>query len=179
MSILNVQRIFFNFNQRVEILNYLDQKLKYYIKYQKPAVPNFPALSNFPFYKWLKKRQLQKNSINNTFHKTLRHEWIKITRVFDSRILNLNSCLKTVSYETSFLIYVLLKTFNEIYSFCFYKNVPYVGCIPKGLPSMYQLVIYGRTKILPYTFLINLQEGGHIWPHPVVTLHLNPRFGNF
>lgn len=41
---------------------------------------------------------------------------------------------------------------------------------------MYKIEIQGRTKLLPHIFFINLQIGRHIWPHPSVPLHLNPRF---
>jgi hypothetical protein len=42
-----------------------------------------------------KKGQITKNSIKNSFHKTLKHSFFKITRVYATRFLILNSCFKT------------------------------------------------------------------------------------
>ncbi|XP_026674565.1 galectin-8-like isoform X2 [Ceratina calcarata] len=39
-----------------------------------------------------------------------------------------------------------------------------------------RLLIAGRLKLLPHSFYVNLQEGKAIYPHPVIPLHLNPRF---
>ncbi|XP_077255256.1 galectin-4 [Temnothorax americanus] len=38
------------------------------------------------------------------------------------------------------------------------------------------LFIAGRLKLLPHSFYVNLQKGKAIYPHPVIPLHLNPRF---
>ena len=32
--------------------------------------------------------------------------------------------------------------------------------------------------MLPHSFTINLQQGSSIWPHPIIPLHLNPRFAH-
>ncbi|KAJ8922630.1 hypothetical protein NQ315_007662 [Exocentrus adspersus] len=60
---------------------------------------------------------------------------------------------------------------------CASDEVPVTALLPKGFQKHWQLVISGRVKILPYSFYINLQKGSQLWPHPVVPLHLNPRFG--
>ncbi|EZA48981.1 hypothetical protein DMN91_011575 [Ooceraea biroi] len=39
-----------------------------------------------------------------------------------------------------------------------------------------RLTIAGRLKLLPYSFYVNLQKGKTIYPHPIIPLHLNPRF---
>ncbi|EFN82261.1 galectin-9 isoform X1 [Harpegnathos saltator] len=39
-----------------------------------------------------------------------------------------------------------------------------------------RLFITGRLKLLPHSFYVNLQKGKTIYPHPVIPLHLNPRF---
>ncbi|XP_039305624.1 galectin-4 isoform X2 [Solenopsis invicta] len=39
-----------------------------------------------------------------------------------------------------------------------------------------RLFIAGRLKLLPHSFYVNLQKGKTIYPHPVIPLHLNPRF---
>ncbi|XP_024879650.1 galectin-4-like [Temnothorax curvispinosus] len=39
-----------------------------------------------------------------------------------------------------------------------------------------RLFIAGRLKLLPHSFYVNLQKGKAIYPHPVIPLHLNPRF---
>ncbi|EFN73449.1 Galectin-4 [Camponotus floridanus] len=38
------------------------------------------------------------------------------------------------------------------------------------------LLIAGRLKLLPHSFYVNLQRGKTIYPHPLIPLHLNPRF---
>lgn len=38
------------------------------------------------------------------------------------------------------------------------------------------LFIKGRLKLLPHSFYVNLQKGDTIYPHPIIALHLNPRF---
>ncbi|CAH1976229.1 unnamed protein product [Acanthoscelides obtectus] len=55
-------------------------------------------------------------------------------------------------------------------------EVPLTAKLPTGLKLGQQLEIHGKVKILPSSFFINLQEGTHMWPHPPVHLHLNPRF---
>ncbi|XP_020290707.1 galectin-9-like [Pseudomyrmex gracilis] len=39
-----------------------------------------------------------------------------------------------------------------------------------------RLSITGRLKLLPHSFYVNLQKGKTIYPHPIIPLHLNPRF---
>ncbi|XP_076659628.1 galectin-8 [Halictus rubicundus] len=38
------------------------------------------------------------------------------------------------------------------------------------------LFVAGRLKLLPHSFIVNLQNGKVIYPHPIIPLHLNPRF---
>ncbi|KAL2750795.1 32 kDa beta-galactoside-binding lectin lec-3-like [Vespula maculifrons] len=38
------------------------------------------------------------------------------------------------------------------------------------------LFIRGRLKLLPHSFYINLQKGDTVYPHPIIALHINPRF---
>jgi hypothetical protein len=54
---------------------------------------------------------------------------------------------------------------------------PVTFLLPGGFQRDWQLEIYGRVKMLPHSFYVNLQEGAHRWPHPNIPLHLNPRFG--
>ncbi|XP_030745770.1 galectin-4-like isoform X3 [Sitophilus oryzae] len=54
--------------------------------------------------------------------------------------------------------------------------VPVTATLPKGFQVGWQLEISGRIKILPAAFYVNLQVGDKLWPHPVIPLHLNPRF---
>ncbi|XP_032592109.1 galectin-8 isoform X2 [Drosophila grimshawi] len=56
-------------------------------------------------------------------------------------------------------------------------TLPYYGTLlPKSLKEGRCLKIEGRVRLLPHSFYINLQQGQHIWPHPVIAFHLNPRF---
>ncbi|XP_971732.1 galectin-8 [Tribolium castaneum] len=55
-------------------------------------------------------------------------------------------------------------------------DTPVTFLLPGGFQRDWQLEIYGRVKILPHSFYVNLQEGSHRWPHPRIPLHLNPRF---
>ncbi|XP_018574242.1 galectin-4 isoform X2 [Anoplophora glabripennis] len=55
-------------------------------------------------------------------------------------------------------------------------DVPVTATLPKGFQKNWQLEICGRVKILPSAFYINLQKGSQLWPHPIIPLHLNPRF---
>ncbi|XP_048521324.1 galectin-8 isoform X3 [Dendroctonus ponderosae] len=54
--------------------------------------------------------------------------------------------------------------------------VPVTAQLPTSLKPGWQLEIMGRVKILPSAFYINLQDGNTLWPHPMIPLHLNPRF---
>ncbi|XP_029044836.2 galectin-9-like isoform X1 [Osmia bicornis bicornis] len=61
---------------------------------------------------------------------------------------------------------------------------PIVEClsvpITVGIESEFKpgtrLFIAGRLKLLPHSFYVNLQKGKAIYPHPIIALHLNPRF---
>jgi hypothetical protein len=57
--------------------------------------------------------QITKNSIKNTFHKTLKHSCFKITRGYTIRFLNLNSCFKTDLMKLVFLILTVLAVFHS------------------------------------------------------------------
>ncbi|XP_012271962.1 galectin-6 [Orussus abietinus] len=45
-----------------------------------------------------------------------------------------------------------------------------------GFRTGARLFVKGRLKLLPHSFYLNLQKGKFIYPHPVIALHLNPRF---
>lgn len=53
--------------------------------------------------------------------------------------------------------------------------MPFYGRLPP-LKAGYRLHMFGRVKFLPHSFYLNLQGGHNIWPHPIVALHINPRF---
>lgn len=55
-------------------------------------------------------------------------------------------------------------------------NLPITGILSKKFGQGWQLNIIGKVKLLPHSFYINLQVGRQIWPHPIIPLHLNPRF---
>lgn len=57
-------------------------------------------------------------------------------------------------------------------------TVPYIGMIPGGFSKNKILHIQGRVKMLPHSITINLQEKPYFWPHPVIPVHINPRFSN-
>lgn len=59
-----------------------------------------------------------------------------------------------------------------------FMAVPYIGKIPGGFTKNKTLHIYGKVKMLPHSITINLQEKSYFWPHPVIPLHINPRFSN-
>ncbi|XP_066154476.1 galectin-8-like isoform X3 [Euwallacea fornicatus] len=54
--------------------------------------------------------------------------------------------------------------------------VPVTAKFPCNFKVGWQLEVVGKVKILPSAFYINLQQGDKLWPHPVIPLHLNPRF---
>jgi len=54
--------------------------------------------------------------------------------------------------------------------------LPVLGNLPMGLLIGQELEIVGRTKLLPHSFYVNLQNTMHMWPHPDIMLHINPRF---
>jgi hypothetical protein len=59
-----------------------------------------------------------------------------------------------------------------------FMAVPYIAKIPGGFTKNRTLHIYGKVKLLPHSITINLQEKPYHWPHPVIPLHINPRFSN-
>lgn len=54
--------------------------------------------------------------------------------------------------------------------------VPLTGILQRDLSRGWELNIKGRVKILPHSFLINLQKGRHVWPDPIIPLNLNVKF---
>lgn len=54
--------------------------------------------------------------------------------------------------------------------------MPYYGRLAAPLRVGQTIHIYGTVKLLPHSFYVNLQHGHHIWPHPTIAFHLNPRF---
>lgn len=56
--------------------------------------------------------------------------------------------------------------------------MPYYGKLTEKFEKGTRLHIFGRVKVLPHSFYVNLQHGEHIWPHPTIAFHLNPRFAN-
>lgn len=59
-----------------------------------------------------------------------------------------------------------------------YMKVPYYGRLTEQFTAGKTLYIEGRIKMLPHSFTVNLQQSTYIWPHPIIPLHFNPRFGN-
>ncbi|XP_075151051.1 galectin [Haematobia irritans] len=56
-------------------------------------------------------------------------------------------------------------------------KLPYYGTIPLNSFQLGRaLKVEGRVRLLPQSFYINMQSGHNCWPHPIVALHLNPRF---
>ncbi|KAJ8674243.1 hypothetical protein QAD02_005505 [Eretmocerus hayati] len=55
-------------------------------------------------------------------------------------------------------------------------EVPLVADLPKGLTFGASIVMKGRLKLLPHSFFINLQKGNMVYPHPIIALHINPRY---
>ncbi|XP_058059650.1 32 kDa beta-galactoside-binding lectin-like [Anopheles bellator] len=58
------------------------------------------------------------------------------------------------------------------------KPMPYTGVLREPFTDGKKLHIYGRVKLLPHSFYVNLQTSGYVWPHPNILFHLNPRFGS-
>lgn len=56
--------------------------------------------------------------------------------------------------------------------------MPFYGKLLQPFVQGSRLHLFGRVKILPHSFYINLQAGDSIWPHPTIAFHLNPRFAN-
>lgn len=55
-------------------------------------------------------------------------------------------------------------------------EVPYVVSIPGNFKRHKSIHILARIKMLPHSITINLQEKPYDWPHPIIPLHINPRF---
>ncbi|XP_014218529.1 galectin-8 [Copidosoma floridanum] len=55
-------------------------------------------------------------------------------------------------------------------------GLPAVIDLPQGFDVGAKLTIKGRLKLLPHSFYINLQKGKSVYPHPIIALHLNPRY---
>ncbi|XP_049834573.1 galectin-6-like isoform X1 [Schistocerca gregaria] len=54
-------------------------------------------------------------------------------------------------------------------------DTPFTGSLEEfGIG--HELEITGRVKILPHSFYVNLQSGSYVCPHPIIPLHINPRF---
>ncbi|CRL07866.1 CLUMA_CG020820, isoform A [Clunio marinus] len=59
-----------------------------------------------------------------------------------------------------------------------FKIVPYIAKISGGFTRNKIIHIYAKVKMLPHSITINLQQTPYFWPHPVIPLHINPRFSN-
>jgi len=59
-----------------------------------------------------------------------------------------------------------------------FMAVPFMAKISGGFTRNKSLHIHGKVKLLPHSITINLQQSSHFWPHPVIPLHINPRFSN-
>lgn len=57
-------------------------------------------------------------------------------------------------------------------------DIPLTAVLPAYFNEGWQINIYGRVKLLPHSFYVNLQEGRQLWPHPKIPLHVNPRFSS-
>uniref|UniRef100_A0A1A9ZNL7 Galectin n=1 Tax=Glossina pallidipes TaxID=7398 RepID=A0A1A9ZNL7_GLOPL len=56
-------------------------------------------------------------------------------------------------------------------------KLPFLGTIPRGsFINGRVLKIDGRMKLLPQSFLINIQKGCNVWPHAKIALHLRADF---
>lgn len=55
--------------------------------------------------------------------------------------------------------------------------VPYNSNIPGGFTKNKSIHIIARVKMLPHSITINLQSKPFFHPHPIIALHVNPRFG--
>ncbi|XP_017890556.1 tectonin beta-propeller repeat-containing protein-like isoform X3 [Ceratina calcarata] len=77
---------------------------------------------------------------------------------------------QTAFRRNSYVHILIFCTSNE------YQATPITVDIEDELKPGTRLLIAGRLKLLPHSFYVNLQEGKAIYPHPVIPLHLNPRF---
>jgi hypothetical protein len=53
---------------------------------------------------------------------------------------------------------------------------PFLVNIPNGFTRNKSIHIIAKVKLLPHSFTINLQQTKYFYPHPLIALHLNPRF---
>ncbi|XP_070169229.1 32 kDa beta-galactoside-binding lectin isoform X3 [Polyergus mexicanus] len=70
-------------------------------------------------------------------------------------------------------------TYVHLMIFCTndaFQDVPITVGIGSEFRVGASLFIVGRLKLLPHSFYVNLQRGKTIYPHPLISLHLNPRF---
>ncbi|KAL1462249.1 hypothetical protein WDU94_014100 [Cyamophila willieti] len=56
------------------------------------------------------------------------------------------------------------------------KEPPLLFLLSNKLTVGNMIEIYGRVKLLPHTFFINLQHGKLLWPHPSISFHTSVRF---
>lgn len=56
--------------------------------------------------------------------------------------------------------------------------VPYTVNIPSKFTTRKSIHIHAKVKMLPHSITINLQQKHYAWPHPVIALHINPRFSS-
>lgn len=54
--------------------------------------------------------------------------------------------------------------------------VPYIVNIPGCFKRNKSIHILAKVKMLPHSITINLQQKPYAWPHPIIPLHINPRF---
>jgi hypothetical protein len=55
--------------------------------------------------------------------------------------------------------------------------VPFDVNITGGFTRNKSIHIIGKVKLLPHSITINLQSKPFFYPHPIIPLHINPRFG--
>lgn len=59
-----------------------------------------------------------------------------------------------------------------------FQEMPFYGRLAQPLRVGQSVHLFGTVKLLPHSFFVNLQHGQHIWPHPEIAFHLNPRFAH-
>uniref|UniRef100_A0A1A9W0J4 Galectin n=1 Tax=Glossina brevipalpis TaxID=37001 RepID=A0A1A9W0J4_9MUSC len=89
-------------------------------------------------------------------------------RNFDEEDDNYARNLRKIFTPTHASLALMMK--NEI-------SMPYYGTFPSGILQLGRIIkIDGRIKLLPQSFLVNIQIGCKVWPLPTVGLHINVRF---
>lgn len=96
---------------------------------------------------------------------------IPVVQTVDKIHLNAENNL-VISIHLSLIIF----NFFFINSFLLVQVMPFYGKLAKTNEYGSRIHIFGRVKVLPHSFYINLQHGEQIWPHPTIAFHLNPRF---